>query len=74
MEEVKNSECCVAPGTSVRVTVPKRLDLCYYFGTFYTIHLYFDLNMSTDQDIERGSLLEGECHPYISMAKYTFLL
>ena len=55
MEEVKNSECCVAPGTSIRVTVPKRLDLCYYFGTIYTIHLYFDLNMSTDQDIERGS-------------------
>ena len=23
-------------------TVPKRLDLCYYFGTFYTIlYLYF---------------------------------
>ena len=25
-------------------TVPKRLDICYYFGTFYTILNFYFLN------------------------------
>ena len=55
MKEVKNFVCCVALGTTIltniplmKGTVPKRLDICYDFGTFKPfstfISLYKELN------------------------------